>query len=260
MYSFCFLSNALFVIYFTALTIARHAMELPPPHPEKCMGPGCSVPFPGLCSEPKTRCVGIPSLGTKGLPTYRGVQVLECKCPPPLRTYYGGSVPCGFRTRTGDVVASYEYAFQLNTGLGFEHNVGNAKEAAEYAVRYVKEKCESKTLYVWCDWGPWTHWSIVCNGTGYKHRQRSRSCCKAKAKDEFLKTHLCKTRHSGDPVDDRTQQEIKSTSECPDREAFFDPDEGQYLRWIDYLLLIISIVLFSLIILSIPLIVKMVEL
>ncbi|KAF5398868.1 hypothetical protein PHET_08067 [Paragonimus heterotremus] len=244
-----------------AHTAARHAMELPPPHIEKCMGPACTVPFPGLCSKPKTRCVGLPRLGAKGLPTYQPVQVLECKCPPPLRTYYGGSIPCVFRTHSGYVVASYKYALQLSRGLGFELSPSDARDAAEYALIHVKqEKCQSEKLYIWCDWGRWTHWSIVCNGTGYKHRQRSRACCETVYDAGPHMYHRCQTTRSGDPIDDRTQLEITNTSECPDREAFFDAHEGQYLGWIDYLLLIISSVMLSLIPLLIVLIVKMIEL
>ncbi|KAG5449583.1 hypothetical protein CSKR_200998 [Clonorchis sinensis] len=251
---------SLCIFWFSKPCDSDHTSEIRLEIGSSCKGPQCTIPFPKFCASTRVQCVQTHPLLEK-LPCTT-VAVLDCKCPPPRKSYYGGSLPCLYRTQHIEQLYTYQYAVELGKDLGTVLDPQDVLRAVNIKLLGRSPSflpCNCDKTYSWCAWESWSEWSLVCNGTGYKHRRRTRGCCPTSG-DDWITSHLCHAYRSGDPNDNRTEVEMLPTVDCPNRSKLLDPYRGQAHGSRDYALLAISVVLLCAIVVTIALIMKVVSL
>lgn len=236
----------------------KHPFAYRHPVNKSCQGPLCTIPFPGLCATPTPQCVShIEGETISCVP----VMSLACACPPPLRTFYGGSVQCYHKTANYPLIPTTQYALFYNDKLGTALDPSHIRAAIQWGKNMTGNvSCSCPNLYIWCEWEQWSQWTNLCTFNATKYRHRSRGCCEAGAVQQAHQSHYCATQRNGDPIDDRTQVEKAPTTDCPMRSQFLDARKAQRTTWSEYFLLSISILLLLLIIVTVILILKKVTL
>ncbi|CAL8096930.1 unnamed protein product [Calicophoron daubneyi] len=259
-------TSRLFLIASACLMYVSNALDIKFPQPKFC-----DLVIPQY-----------PSLDNK----CPAVSASPCHCPPPLRTLFGGSLPCevgGVHTYGMALIIGKKFVLpwdqtlierakltNISSGRSRNMVIPSSAFVSESGDPAVHPTC--RALYVWGEWEEWSEWTVFYNSVCQKQRRRSRPCSPIK-EGEYManinKAHHCDTTIGGNVTDARTEEEVKLFSDSAtgkliagkiDRTSFINPRIGERLGWIDYILLGVSIVILILIIVAIVLIVKLVKL